>query len=121
MVLAPFRFGINPGKTDYVETRLWVRLRERRRELGIGTAEAAAICGVSQGAYSRYENGRAPNEEALAAIATFLGISRAEVVLLRSGEDEAAADHASLRADLAELRREVARLSARIPSIPGSE
>lgn len=67
------------------ETQLGARLAERRRELGIEQKEAALMCGTTQPTFHRWEHGRAPDEKFL--IARFLGISRAEVVLLRSNED----------------------------------
>lgn len=68
-------------------TQLGARLIERRQQLGIEQKEAALMCGVSQPAYHRWEHGRLPDEKYLTDIARFLGVTRGEVVLLRSGED----------------------------------
>ena len=68
-------------------TQLGARLVERRRELGIDQKEAALMCGVKQPTYHRWEHGRPPDEKCLSDVARYLGVTRAEVVLLRSGED----------------------------------
>lgn len=53
----------------------------------MGTEEAAAACGVGQSAYSKWENGRTrPGDEYLDAIARFLDMTTAEVILARSAE-----------------------------------
>lgn len=97
---------------------LWVELRQRRRELGIGTDEAAAMCGVTQASYSRWENGlNRPGDEYLDGIASYLGIPRPDVVLLRSGEAprQTAVDRlAVLAAEVAAIAAEVAALRAAI-------
>lgn len=99
-------------------TPLWVLLRARRRELQMTTVEAAARCGVSQGSYSKWENeANKPGDEHLERIASFLGISRDEVVLARSAPDADPADRiAQLEDRLARLEAAITRL--RLPGDP---
>ncbi len=77
------------GMDTLTGTQLGARLIQRRQELGIEQKEAALMCGVTQPTYHRWEHGRAPAEEFLDSIARFLGVTRPEVVLLRSNEDPA--------------------------------
>ena len=66
--------------------RLGVALRERRRELGLTTTQVAELVGVQQSAVSKWENGASlPDDDRLDAIAQFLGVSRADVLLMRDG------------------------------------
>lgn len=102
-----------------MSTPLRTLLRERRRQLGLNTIQAAERCGLSQPVYSRYENGRPPTDDNLDKLAAFLGITRAEAVLARSadylGDEAPAGDVQQLREEVAALRSEVARLLDRIP------
>ena len=111
-------------------TQLWVRLIERRRELGqergrrMNTAEAAELCGVAQATYSRWENQtREPEDEHLDGIARYLGIKRWQAVLLKAGidPDEVTSDEVrELRAELRNLAEDVRLLQPDPPSDPAS-
>lgn len=93
--------------------------RRRREELKLDTAEAAQRIGVSQPSYSDWENDKSkPGDQYLTAIADFLGTTRAEVVLLRSGEDPAqVAQHvAGLEQRIAALEEMIRRLG--LPPAP---
>jgi transcriptional regulator with XRE-family HTH domain len=84
--------------------RLGVALRERRRELGLTTTQVAEMVGVRQSAVSKWENGASlPDDDRLDAIAQFLGVSRADVVLMRDGTPSAPTLGAG-RADAIEAR-----------------
>jgi transcriptional regulator with XRE-family HTH domain len=84
--------------------RLGVALRERRRELGLTTTQVAETIGVKQSAVSKWENGTSlPEDDKLAAIAAFLGVSRSDVVLWRDGTPPGASVDAG-RADAIEAR-----------------
>lgn len=76
------------------------------------------MCGVTQASYSRWENGlNRPGDEYLDGIASYLGIPRPDVVLLRSGEAprQTAVDRlAVLAAEVAAIAAEVAALRAAI-------
>lgn len=110
--------------------QLWVRLMERRRELGqergrrLTTSEAAEMCGVPQSTYSRWENQvREPEDQYLDGIARYLGISRAEVVLLRAGEDPdelISEEVRQLRTQVRNLAEEVRLLRPDPPGQPDS-
>lgn len=88
-------------------------LRDHRRSLKLSTEAVAEIVGTTQSNISKWENGKTrPPDEWIPALAEFLGITRAEVVLARSAEylaDEDAHDDAlaHVRAELAEMRAEM--------------
>ncbi len=97
---------------------LWWRLKERRLDLGIGTVEAAEMCGTSQPTYSRWENRkRVPEDADLDRIATFLGVNRRDVVLWRSGEDPSE-EVRELREQMAEMAEEIKLLRPDPPAEP---
>ncbi|HVE45520.1 MAG TPA: helix-turn-helix transcriptional regulator [Acidimicrobiales bacterium] len=95
---------------------LHVRLRERRRELGLSSESAAALCAVTQSAYSRWENGKqSPSRRSLEGVAGFLGVPLAEAARMWA-EDSAPDDEVDqLRQEVARLMEAVAELQRRIP------
>lgn len=84
--------------------RLGLQMRERRREAGLTTTQVAEMIGVKQSAVSKWENGTSqPEDDKLDAIASFLGLTRAEVVLLRDGAPEDRATDLEARLDRFEV------------------
>ncbi len=115
--------ALRPVRTETVTSNtLWWRLKERRLDLGIGTVEAAEMCGTTQPTYSRWENRkRVPEDPDLAGIARFLGVKRADVVLFRSGEDPSeftTEEIRELREHMAELAEELKLLRPDSPAEP---
>ncbi len=88
------------------------RLREARRRRGETQTDAAARFGVTQPSYSRWELGQSsPSVEQFDALAGFLGMTPDEFDRLLQGTIDPLD---AVRAELAELQREVAELRARL-------
>lgn len=109
------------------------QLRAHRRSLNIGTAEAGARCAVSQSTFSKWENGiiEVPVER-YAAVAQFLGLTRAEVALIQSGDDPTIVTEwqqlrdqvPALEAKAAEMEAKAAEMEAqlrRLETVPPDE
>ena len=78
--------------------------------------EAAARVGITQPAYSRWELGQSsPSEQHLDALAGFFGMAPDDLDWLLQGNADPLE---AVRAELAELQREVAELRARLGEPP---
>lgn len=88
---------------------LGAHLRHRRKRQGLGQKEAAALVGVSQSQWSRWEDAKLmpdPRKD-FAKLAEFLGVDEAEVVRLAFGikDQSTVARLDALEDQLAEVRR----------------
>lgn len=89
-----------------------IRLREARQRRGETQAEVAARFGVTQPSYSRWELGQtSPSGQHLDELSRFMGMEPDDFARLLQGTADPLD---AVRAQLAELQREVAELRAQL-------